>query len=86
MSIFGGLCPLIVSALAVVLQPATYAAGVVVVMTTLLSVAAGVALIKVVPESNAPCPAGQHMEYVQQQELKHKAETEMQEVVTAAAV
>lgn len=81
MSLFGGLCPLIISSLAVALQPATNAAGVVVVMTALLTFGAGVALVKAVPGTNVPCPAGQHVEYLEQQQQKLRETTEMQQVV-----
>lgn len=81
MSVFGGLCPLIISALAVVLQPATNAAGVVVILSALVSFAAGVALIKVVPGANAACPAGAHVAYLQQQEQRRTEGMQMQEVV-----
>jgi len=81
MSLFGGLVPLIISALSVALQPSTNAAGVVVVMSAVLSVIAGVALIKVVPAANAACPAGQHVEHLEQQEQKRKGLPALQEVV-----
>jgi hypothetical protein len=83
MSLFGGLCPLTISALAVVLQPATMAAGVVVVMAALLTFMAGVILVKVVPGSNAPCPAGQHVQYLETQQQQRREATTMQEVVVA---
>jgi hypothetical protein len=85
MSIFGGLCPLIISALAVVLHPATNAAGVVVVMTALLTFMAGVVLVKVLPGTNAPVPAGQQLQYLQEQETKRQEETAMQQVVVPSA-
>lgn len=81
MSLFGGLCPLTISALAVVLQPATQAAGVVVVLTAFLTFVAGVILVKVVPGSNAPCPAGQQTQYLAAQQQKHEEATVMREVV-----
>lgn len=83
MSLFGGLCPLTISALAVVLQPATHAAGVVVVLAALLTFVAGVILVKVVPGSNAPCPAGQHTQYLEAQHQQHREATVMREVVVA---
>jgi predicted anti-sigma-YlaC factor YlaD len=85
MSLFGGLCPLIISALAVALQPASHAAGVVVVLTALITFASGVALVKVAPATNAPCPAGQHTEYLAQQQERHTEASQMQQVVVPHA-
>lgn len=86
MSIFGGIAPLAMSSLGVVLQPATMAAGVVVVITALITFAAGVVLVKVVPGTNAPVPAGQHVAYLQQQEQqKREAQRPLQEVVVGEA-
>lgn len=68
-----------VSALAVILQPTSYAAGVVVVMATPLPVAAGVAFTKMAPASNTPYPRKTAHEVMQQQELKHNTGTESQE-------
>lgn len=85
MSIFGGLSPLIISALAVVIHPASNAAGVVVVMTALLTFGAGVVLVKVVPWTNAPAPAGSEQQHLQEQAAKQQEATAMQQVVVPAA-
>lgn len=85
MSIFGGLCPLIISALAVVIHPAANAAGVVVVLTALLTFVGGVLLVKVLPGTNAPVPAGQQLQYLQEQERKAHEATHMQQVVVPSA-
>ena len=62
MSLFGGLCPIIISSLSVVLQPPTIAAGLVVVLTAVLSCMGGGLLVKVEPGTNAPCAAGTHVQ------------------------
>jgi MHS family proline/betaine transporter-like MFS transporter len=80
MSLFGGVAPLAISALSVVLKPASHAAGVVVIMSTVLSVAAGLALAGVAPATNAPCPAGGYAEYVAAKERARQ----LQQVVVAA--
>jgi hypothetical protein len=66
MSIFGGLCPLMISALAVALKPPSSAAGAVVLLSAAVTAGAGMALIRVAPGANAPCPAGEHLEYLAQ--------------------
>lgn len=68
---------MIVSALAVALQPPGLAAGVVVAATTLVTLAAGVVLARVVPGTNVPCPAGQHLEYLEQQKQQQDKATQL---------
>jgi hypothetical protein len=73
--------PLTISALSVAVKPPSYAAAVVVISTALLSLAAGVALARVAPATNAPCPAGGYAEYVAAKERARQ----LQQVVVAAA-
>lgn len=53
MSVWGGLSPLMISALALVVTPATLAAGVLTMILAVVSVIAAVLLIKVAPQTNA---------------------------------
>jgi hypothetical protein len=46
---------------------------------------AGVVLVKVLPGTNAPVPAGQQLQYLQEQETKRQEETAMQQVVVPSA-
>jgi hypothetical protein len=79
MSVFGGLTPLIVSAMATAIKPATTAAGILIIFTALLSFVSGVALIKVVPATNAACPAGAYPEFLLAQRKQQEEEAKQQQ-------
>jgi hypothetical protein len=53
MSLFGGLSPIIVSALAIAVHPDAVAAGVVCIVFAVVSWCAAILLIKVAPQTNA---------------------------------
>lgn len=80
MSLFGGLTPLIVSALAVKLHPTTNAAGLVIVLTALVTVCAGLVLVKVSPAVNAPCAAGAYQQYLSNKDAKQQEQQLVQMV------
>jgi hypothetical protein len=54
-------------------------------MTALLTFMGGVVLVKVLPGTNAPVPAGQQLQYLQEQEEKKQEATRMQQVVVPSA-
>lgn len=83
MSVFGGLCPLVISALSVVLQPATLAAGVVVLCAAAIAFICSIALIKVVPDANAPCPAGKQVGFFEQHAKACREAMELKDVVAS---
>jgi hypothetical protein len=58
MSIFGGLSPMAISALAIKLPPPALAAGVLLLLWAVLAAAAAAPLVKIVPRINAREPAG----------------------------
>lgn len=58
MSIFGGLSPMAISALALKLPPPALAAGVLLLLWAALAVAAAAPLVRLVPRINAREPAG----------------------------
>eukprot|EP00775_Hariotina_reticulata_P009250 gene9250-9416_t len=62
MSLFGGLSPIIVSALAIVVKPAAVSAGVVCIVFAVVSWAAAIPLTKVAPQTNAH---GKHLQKCQ---------------------
>jgi hypothetical protein len=58
MSIFGGLTPMAISALAIKVPPPALAAGVLLVCWAVVACAAAVPLVRVAPRINAREPAG----------------------------
>lgn len=58
MSLFGGFVPMAISALAIRLPPAALSAGVVLVITAVITWAAAVPLIKLAPQINTRAPVG----------------------------